>query len=45
MIAFDGNPQPYFTVTEANKDKVFSAFKYKLRALLHKNKEEVVSTA
>ena len=35
----------HFTVTETNKDKVFSAFKYKLRALLHKNKEDVVSTA
>lgn len=35
----------HFTVTEANKDKAFSAFKYKLRALLHKNKEEVVSNA
>ena len=33
----------HFTVTEANKDKAFSAFKYKLRSLLRKNKEDVVS--
>lgn len=33
----------HFTVSETNKDKVFSAFKYKLRALLRKNKEDVIS--
>ena len=33
----------HFTVSESNKDKAFSAFKYKLRALLRKNKEDVIS--
>jgi hypothetical protein len=33
----------HFTVSETNKDKAFSAFKYKLRSLLRKNKEEVIS--
>lgn len=35
----------HFTVSETNKDKAFSAFKYKLRALLRKNKEDVISNA
>ena len=32
-----------FTVSEANKDKAFNAFKYKLRKMLRKNNEDATS--
>lgn len=37
------NDPDRFTVSEANKDKAFNAFKYKLRKMLRKNNEDVTS--